>query len=223
MKNYRAKKPLSVVYDDAEQDSLPPAEIKNDSEVWREFKSGSEIALVYIYKHFYGTVYQYASQFTRDRELIGDCIHDMFMELMQKRKKLSDISSIKFYLFKSIRNTIYRKYRKLNREHTEDDFSTGYEFEFCLSAEQVMIERAITEEKKRKVEKALKKLTRKQREIVYYYYLEGMTIREISELMGFTNDKSAQNLLYKSIKSIKDIVLVFNTIVCFKIFLSVDF
>ena len=193
---------------------------KSEKEIWAEFKSGSEAALVYIYKRFYKVLYNYASQFTQNRELIKDAIHDLFIELMRKRKKLSDTTSIKYYLFKSIKVNLIGKLKRNKKIDLKENLLDGFDFGLSFSIEQVMIDRQIDEEKKLRIDLALKTLTSKQREIIYYYYFESMGLKEISGLMGFTNQKSAQNLLYKSIKTLRCKSLVISTLICFQLLLA---
>ena len=176
---------------------------KSELEIWKEFKSGSEIALIAIYKHYYKSLYNYTSQFTTDRDLIKDAIHDLFIELIQKRTKLSDTTSIKYYLFKSIKTNIIGKLKKKNLINLKANLLNGYDFELCFSAEQLMINNQLNTDNKIKISESLKLLTKKQKEIIYYYYFEGLNLNEISGLMDFTNPKSAQNLLYKSVKALK--------------------
>ncbi|UZR97786.1 RNA polymerase sigma factor [Chondrinema litorale] len=179
-------------------------EEKNEMEIWKEFKFGSEVALIAIYKHFYKSLYNYASQFTRDKELIKDAIQDLFIELIQKRKKLSDTSSIKYYLFKSVKTNITAKLKRKGRINLIDNLLNGYDFELSFSTEQHLINHQLTEDNKVKISQSLKMLTRKQKEIIYYFYFEGLNLKEISGLMDFTNQKSAQNLLYKSVKALRN-------------------
>ncbi|BDD09023.1 DNA-directed RNA polymerase sigma-70 factor [Fulvitalea axinellae] len=216
MEETQSKPPMITLpsRSDCSYDHTVPIPEKKEAEIWQEFKAGSEVALVYIYKKFYHSLYHYASQFTKDREIISDSIHDLFIELMQKRERLADVSSIKFYLFRSVKISIIQKlkhYQRMQAKESAENYA-GYDFKLNLSTEQLMIERAMTKENMARVNAALKKLSKKQREIIYCYYLEGLTIPEIAELMSFTNEKSAQNLLYKSLKSLRDMLLIMSTI-----------
>ncbi|MBT31593.1 MAG: RNA polymerase subunit sigma [Thalassobius sp.] len=185
---------------------------KEDKEIWRQFKAGSEPALVHIYNCYYKSLYNYASQFTKDRNLIKDTIHDLFIELIQKRDKLSETTSIKFYLFRSIKNNLVAKIRRNSKMNLQSNLLDGYDFSLSYSIEQIIINQQIDKENQVRINKALKVLTRKQREIIYYYFFEGLKMEEIADLMDFTNQKSAQNLLYKSIKSLKSKLLILSTI-----------
>lgn len=186
-----------------------------ESEVWELFKGGSEVALVNIYKYFYATLYRYGSQFTTDRSLIQDAIQDLFAEIIKSRSRLSKTSSIKFYLFKSLKTTILRLIKQSEKYLKKDVVAQGLEFGMSISQESKIITGQIEHEKKQRLDEVLKKLGPRHREILYYYYFEGLTISEISKLMDFSNEKSAQNLLYKSIKNIKNKLLIISVLLIF--------
>ncbi|UZR99747.1 RNA polymerase sigma factor [Chondrinema litorale] len=185
---------------------------KDDKETWIQFKAGSEPALVHIYNCYYKSLYNYTSQFTKDRNLIKDTIQDLFIELMQKRDKLSETTSIKFYLFRSIKNNLVAKIRRNSKMNLQSNLLDGYDFSLSYSIEQIIINQQIDKENQLRINNALKVLTRKQREIIYYYFFEELKMEEIAVLMDFTNQKSAQNLLYKSIKLLKGKLLIVSTI-----------
>ena len=175
---------------------------KTDLEIWRAFKADSEVAFAHIYKEYFHTLYRYGSQFTRDRNLIKDAIQDLFMELLKKRKKLSDTTSIRYYLFKSLKINMISKLK--NRRNAFSEEMTGFEFGLTLSAEDKIINSQLDQEKKERLHIALKKLKKSQREVIYYYYFENLELPQIAALLGFSNPKSAQNLLYRSLTRLKE-------------------
>lgn len=175
---------------------------KTDKEIWKAFKSGSEVAFIYIYRTYFNTLYRYASQFCRDRDTIKDAIQDLFIELLNKRNKLSDTTSIKFYLFKSIKINLISKFKVRKIDYYSE--IKGFDFGFSMSVEEVIINQQLDEDKKKRIADALQKLRRKQREIIYYYYFENLTFPEIASLLNFSNPKSAQNLLYSALTLLKE-------------------
>ena len=143
-------------------------ENKTDKEIWRTFKDGSDVALIYIYNEYFQTLYRYGSQFTTDRFLIKDAIQDLFIELLKKRNKIADTTSIKFYLFKCIKINLINKFK--NRKIDYRDDTSGFDFGLSISFEENLINAQLDNEKKQRIRKALEKLKRKQREIIYYYF-----------------------------------------------------
>ena len=52
--------------------------IYNDKEIWNRFKLGDEDALKVIYDNHLSTLYNYGLKFSKDHELVKDCIQDFF-------------------------------------------------------------------------------------------------------------------------------------------------
>ncbi|MBX2843068.1 MAG: sigma-70 family RNA polymerase sigma factor [Flammeovirgaceae bacterium] len=210
--NLNQRNGLFLPKQDSDHKTTSYFNLKSEFEIWQEFKNGSEVALINIYKHFYRTLYNYASQFTLDRNLINDVIQDLFIELINKRERLSDTTSIKFYLFRSVKNLLVRKLKKNSKMNCIDNIQGCYDFAISFSTERLLINQQIKDEQKQKLNLAVKKLNSRQREIIYYYYFENLNFKEISEIMDFTNHKSVQNLLYRSINKLKGILFLSFTI-----------
>ncbi len=175
-------------------------ESKKDIDIWRDFKNGNESAFTYIYRTYFKTLFLYASQFISDKELIKDCIQDLFIEIRKSRKNLSDTDSIKLYLFKSIRRSVLnaQKHSLLTSNQIQ-----GYDFKVVLSIEHLIIDRQLEEEKIAQLKSGLSKLTKRQGEVIYYYYYENMSYQEVMQMMGLNSVKSARNLVYKALNTLK--------------------
>src|SRR5690606_16061393 len=75
---------------------------------WCAFKKGDKKAFSTIYKAHIHDLLNYGYKVTSDRKLIEDSIQDLFLELWQNRERLSETTSIRFYLFKALRYKIVR-------------------------------------------------------------------------------------------------------------------
>ena len=179
--------------------------VTSDLELWRAFKSGSESAFIRIYESHYSKLVTYGINFTQDRELVKDCIQDMFMELREKRNKLSDTDNIKPWLFKIFRRKIHR-YLKRNALTPITNPSQYVPFDMVISHEEYLINRQINEEQLTRLNKAIEKLTVKEREAIYHFYFELHTYREIAEIMGYNQVKTARTLVYRALSSLRNIL-----------------
>ncbi|MEQ8552082.1 MAG: sigma-70 family RNA polymerase sigma factor [Cyclobacteriaceae bacterium] len=179
---------------------------KNDPQIWEMFRQGQEIAFIHIYRKNFNDLFQYGIQFSSNEALIEDAIQDMFIELREKRAKCQIKSSIKNYLFTCMRRRILLYKKKFEDKLTSLDNSETIEFDITLSAEQRIIESQLSRESSEKLDKAIKGLSLRQREAIYYLFYEGMDYTEIMELMNFSNIRSVRNLIYRAIKSMKSAV-----------------
>ena len=101
-----------------------------DSELWKAFKKGSRVAFAQLYNLYIEDLLSYGYRVTSDRQLIRDSIQDLFLHLWQTRLNISDTNSIRFYLYRSLRNRIVRNIEKIN--HTNID--TAHLFENIIGA-----------------------------------------------------------------------------------------
>ncbi|MGF1637623.1 MAG: RNA polymerase sigma factor [Cyclobacteriaceae bacterium] len=176
----------------------------SDEQIWKNFKLGDESAFTYIYYQYFAVLCRYGSQFLGAHSQVKDHIHDLFIELSDRRARLSDTTSIKFYLMRSLKNRILADKKRSNKLASEEDQEKGFSFEISFSIEHTIIDKQATEERNQKLNKAIKTLTKRQRELIFYYYFEELKIEEIMVLMDFSNEKSLQNLLYKSIHTLRN-------------------
>lgn len=192
-------------------------EDQSDLDIWRHFKSGDKAAFVFIYKKFFSVLYGYGRQFTKDEELIKDCIHDVFAEINQARERLSDTTHIKYYLLKSFKNRFLHYQKKRRRILLDEYLVDGYKFEFALSIEQKIIDSQLNQEKLAKLNQAIQQLSSRQREVIYYIFYEELSIDAVKDLMHVTNRRTIQNIVYRALANLKDVItlLVFHgTLFC---------
>ncbi len=184
--------------------SISLYESKCDAEIWDDFKNGNGEAFNYIYCHYFPILFVYGCQFSKNRELIKDLIQDLFLHIKVNRQKLGPTASIKFYLFKSFRRMIIKKNTKLT-DFSYDDYGKNFDFEITLSHENNLIEDQTQKELKDKLKKAIDSLTKKQKEIIIYYYYEGFSYEQIASIMDFSKTEYARKLIYRSVDALKKI------------------
>lgn len=175
---------------------------KDDSATWAAFKMGNESAFIYIYETYFDKLFVYGHHFTRDEGIVKDAIQDLFIELRKNRLRLGDTDSIKFYLFKCLKRRIIKE--SSHWFYKCEEFSSELSFNFSFSHEQILIDRQLNKEKMANLNKAIQALSPRKREVIYYFYYEGLNYRQIKEIMQLSDIKSARNLLYKAIDFLRE-------------------
>ncbi|WP_339880099.1 sigma-70 family RNA polymerase sigma factor [uncultured Algoriphagus sp.] len=173
-----------------------------EKELWDLFRSGSNSAFITIYKRYFDVLYSYGYRINNSEDLVKDAIQDVFLDLKKNYKSLGETSSIKFYLFKCLKRRIYKELKTWT--NLKEDLIPNESFEITFSHEQTLIDKQIDLEKTQLVNAALKRLSPRKREAIYYIYFEGLTYLQVSELMGLSDSKSARDLVYKALKSLRD-------------------
>jgi RNA polymerase sigma factor (sigma-70 family) len=179
----------------------------NDLELWQAFKSGDKEAFSIIYKENIDDLLSYGYRITSDRQLIRDSIQDLFLNLWQTRLNLNDTDSIRFYLYRSLRNKIVGDIRKNN--HTKIDSSNLFEDIIgALSIEDDLIESEQLSEQLLKLKRAIQQLPKRQQEIIQLRYYHDFSFDEIAEMMQI-NNQSVRNLLHRAITELRHFFYMF--------------
>ncbi len=172
----------------------------SDFEIWNLFRSGSDSAFNYIYQKYFNKLYNYGCQFTQDQSLVEDTLQDLFIELKRRCGHLSPTDKILPYLYSAFRRKIIRFRAKLSRFKELDSNDS---FLIVAGVDEFIIKDEEERENYLRLQKALNELPEKYREIIYLFYYENLSYEEIQEIQGFANIKSARNLLYKAVNTLR--------------------
>lgn len=181
-----------------------PAALKpvGDVQVWNAFRAGNEQAFIFIYEDNFDRLYAYGLRIAGDECLVEDAIQEVFIDLKNNRSRINETDSIKFYLFKCLKRKLHREASKWL--HKREGLEEGRSFGFALSHEQFLIDKQMNEEELHRLNYAIKKLSPRKKEMIYYFFYEGLEYAQIQELMGLENIKSARNLLYKALDFLRE-------------------
>ena len=178
----------------------------SDLEIWRLFKKGNESAFIFIYDFYFSNLVNYGLNFILNRDVVKDCIQDMFIELREKRASVSETNAIKPFLFTILRRKIHHLIRKYTKRNEVDLAPSAERFQFVLSHEHHLINRQINDEQTEKLRKAILQLTVKEREAIFHFYFEDHSYQQIADIMGYADVKTARNIVYRAIASLRNIL-----------------
>ncbi|AYL97627.1 RNA polymerase sigma factor [Mucilaginibacter celer] len=180
----------------------------DDSALWDLFRAGDEAAYTQLMKMYSKTLFNYGFRICQDKDFLKDCIQDVFLELWNRRLKISSTPAVKYYLFKALRLRIFREQAKWNRGEQLDD---NYEFVVEFNIETKMIADLETIELSTRIQQVLNALPNRQREIMYLRFYEGLDFDNISQIMDLSK-QSVHNLLQKAYKSFRSEWLILITL-----------
>jgi RNA polymerase sigma factor (sigma-70 family) len=178
----------------------------SDFEIWNLFRLGSDSAFNYIYQKYFDKLYNYGCQFTQDQSLVEDTLQDLFIELKLRCEHLSQTDKILPYLYSAFRRKIIRFRSKLSRFKELD---ATHSFSIIAGVDESIINNEEERENHLRLQKALNELPENYREIIYLFYYENLSYEEIQKIQGFTNIKSARNLLYKAVNTLRKRIILF--------------
>ncbi len=165
---------------------------------------GKNADITVIYNYYVDDMYTYAMYLGFNEYDIMDAIHDVFCNLCYRQKKLNEISNLKFYLFKSLKNRLIDISRN---KKDKMDFNSLAAREFLNSGHKNDTEnRLIQKEDEEKIQNTIREilalLSPRQQEIIYLRYIQEYNYEQIAELMDI-NYENSRKLVYKAILSLR--------------------
>lgn len=175
---------------------------KIDKSIWIKFQNGDDNALSAIYENYVNELYSYGLKIMNNEQLVKDCIQEVFVQLINKRKSLIITQNIHIYLFKSLRNKLFEEFRYTKRKQDILKLLSESEELYENHAEQVLTDYDERQNIRNEIHSAMDQLTDRQKEVIFLKYAEGLNYNEIGTLLNI-DKSSACTLLYRSIKSIR--------------------
>ncbi len=183
-------------------ESTPMTTKKRNSDqiIWENFLCGDDEAYTYIYREYSQALYAYGMHFTSDKGLVEDCIQDVFIKIFQNRRHLQSTDNIKLYLFIALKNKLFNIFRKDIKYSQIDSLEPVFAAEYTIEDE--IIENEREQFLNEKMIRMLEVLSPRQKEIIYYRFVKGLSYEEICQIMDM-NYQSTQNLIQRSLKKLR--------------------
>ena len=166
------------------------------------FQAGNMAAFSQLYDLHINILFNYGLKLTIDKELLKDCIHDIFVKLYTKKDELGTIDNLKSYLFISLKN-------KLCDELLKSMYMSDTAIEDVNAVAPTDVEDDYMEEEQRKnefslVKRLLDQLSPRQREALTLYYIEEKKYEDICEIMNM-NYQSVRNLMHRGLTKLRSL------------------
>ncbi|MCE5347364.1 MAG: RNA polymerase sigma-70 factor [Bacteroidales bacterium] len=154
----------------------------NDLLLIEGLKRRDKVIFDYIFNYYYSSLCVFSMQYLHDHDASEDLVQDFFVSLWIEASNLEIRSSLKSYLFTSVKNKCfdYLKHQKVTEKYKEF---------FLLSAtsENNPTEQYFAESELRQfIQKSMEKLSPRCQEIFKLSRLKGLSNQEISDKLGIT-------------------------------------
>lgn len=133
-----------------------------------------------------------------------DCVQEVFIEIWNRRDRITVPDSVRAYLLSSVRKKVLREaYRQqILRPDEPTDLENDSNF-ISFSPEWTIIEEESLAQTTKRVAQALDKIPKRQREVIYLRFYQGLERDEIADIMN-VNPQSVSNLLQSAYTSIRE-------------------
>lgn len=180
-------------------------ELVSDVDLWNKFRKGDRHAFALIYKFHIAELLSYGYRVTSNQQLIKDSIQDLFLHIWLHRGNLSETTSIKYYLFRSLRNRILQNLDTAPEVASQPNDFTLDGILSEISWEEELIQEETQTSQMQRLRKAIERLPKRQQEAIQLRYFHSFGLDEISTMMEM-NNQSVRNLLHRAITHLRGLL-----------------
>ncbi|SHG06655.1 RNA polymerase sigma-70 factor, ECF subfamily [Fodinibius roseus] len=175
-----------------------------DRELWQALRKGEKRAVSELFGKYYQRLYNYGMRLTSARnELVRDSIQVLFFKLWKYRQSLDQAESVKAYLLSSLRRILLQKLRQEKTRSERNYAFIEIQFDAVPNIEEKIIGLEHSEQLDKRIKKACRELSSRQKEILLLRYDHGLSNREISEVLEI-NYQTVRNHLTRALRNIRE-------------------
>lgn len=184
----------------------------SDNEIWNGVIKGDYHSFQKLYSAYFTQLYGYGVKLCHDPIQVEDAIHDLFLDLWKYKEKLSATTSVKFYLFRSLRRKIYKNQLDSQKVNVfEKDIELIFE-QYGEGREKQIIDEENTQIAKDKLKAGMKKLPTRQYDALVLKFYNNFSYEEIAGILD-VNEQSARNLVQRGLLKLQKYLVLFAILV----------
>lgn len=187
-----------------EMDNIPSSGEIDDLALWDLLIKGDQKALEILYQKYYSLLLNYGLKCNPNKELIKDCIQDLFVNLFQNSSIKTTNITVRSYLLKALRNNLLYKLSSQKEEYSLDDSvfyipenEDLFEQLFPKNDQDVLLARRLMD--------AMSQLTPNQKSVLYLRYVKELSYKEIADIMDM-NVQSSMNLANRALTKLRSLI-----------------
>jgi len=173
----------------------------DDVALWQAFRAGQREALGALFDRYAQQLFAYGHHLAHDAEVVKDAIQTVFVHLWARRDHLGEVTAVKFYLYRSLKNELLRVASATRLPIAPD--ATAY----APSIEQTLVDTEEEHQRAVRLRLSLAQLSGREKEIINLKYFNNFKIREIAALLQLS-EQTVANLLSRALKKLRHSLLV---------------
>lgn len=177
-------------------------QLDDEQYLWRAIKLGDPAALNKLLNKYYEDLFFYGLKLTGNQGHVADTIQDLFANVWETRKRISEVAHVKAYLFAALRNNLLKPNPKDIFVRTDPAISLNRDHGFDISPEDIYLDKESQLKNIKIVKKLLAELSPKQKEIIYLKFYSNYSNIEISRILAIKK-QSVANLLARTINLLR--------------------
>jgi RNA polymerase sigma-70 factor (ECF subfamily) len=182
-----------------------------DEALMKSMGNGDQRAFDEIYKRYSGPLLGYFMRMLwRDREKAEDFVHDLFAKIIRKPDYFDAERSFKTWIYSVANNMCKNEYKK---QEVRKGMSNGLDNHYSLSDSNVNVMGEVQDTFFREAfEKGMQLLDDKHKEAFALRHVEGLSIKEISEILEI-NEGTVKSRIFYATKYLAEELKMFNPVI----------
>ena len=174
----------------------------SDERLWERVKDGDRQAFSELYSLYIRDLLRYGYRINLNQEQVQDAAQDIFVNIWNQRARLRPVQSVRFYLYRSLRNRLIRLSMSDRLEPTSDGAIEEALLVGQTDAEAPFIAQEDEQSIFTQLHTALLQLPVRQQEAIQLRYYHSFSTEEIALLMG-VNEQSVRNLIHRALQKLR--------------------
>lgn len=177
-----------------------------DGQIISQLKKRDRNALKEVYLGYRKEFFRFASRYTTDDAALEDIFQDAITAVYENALsgKLDNLkSSLKTYLFSTGKFMLFKRFRDNKEVYTDENYV--FDQQEMTTMEEVHIDEGPDKRQKALISH-FKKLGEKCREILELFYLDGLTLDEITTVQGYDNKNVVKSQKSRCLKTLKELI-----------------
>lgn len=182
--------------------------IGSDEMVWAEqIRNGNTVAFSTLFDKYYIPLCEYAFRFCNgDQDLTEDVVQEVFARIWERRAGWVPKISVKSYLFRSVHNQAISNLRKAKHETPMNEAVEGS----TPATDLTPIEAIHNDELDQRIQRAIKNLPERRREILTLRMIHELSYKEIADTLEISVN-TVDTQLRRALKSLREDLRLFQT------------
>ena len=179
-------------------------DLSEDNGLYIKLREGNEHAFKTLFEKYYSALCHFACQLLKDNVLAEESVQELFVRLWEKRELLNIETSVKHYLFQSVRNQCLNliQHQKIRKQYAGRMIESANRE---LDTEQYFMEVDLI----KRIEKSIGSLPPKRKEIFILSREQGLKYKEIAEKLNISI-KTVEAQMGMALKYLRDDLKEYN-------------
>lgn len=185
-------------------ESIPPSGKIDDLSLWSLLIKGDQKTLELLYQKYYSLLLNYGLKCNPNKELVKDCIQDLFVNIYQNTNINTANITVRSYLLRALRNNLIYKLSSQKEEESLDDVAFHipenedlFEQLFPKNDDDMLLARRLLD--------AMSQLSTNQKSVLYLRYVKDLSYKEIADVMDI-NVQSSMNLANRALTKLRSLI-----------------